>query len=94
MGDNFGVGLRGEDDAGGFEFCFKKMGVFDDAVMDESDAAFRIRMRMSVLVRFSAVGCPARVADADGMIEVVAGAFFEFRDCVWIDAAGEFGGDD
>lgn len=42
MSDDFGVGLRDEDDAGCFKLGLEGMRVFNDAVMDEGDAMFRI----------------------------------------------------
>ncbi len=51
------------------EFVFELEVVFDDAVVDDDDAAGAVAMGMGVLFRGAAVRCPARVPDAVSAIE-------------------------
>ena len=59
---DFGVGVAGELDAGGFEFVPQRHVVFDDAVVDDGDLARRVAVRVRVAVGGSPVRRPAGVA--------------------------------
>ena len=63
MRDDLGVGLRGEDVAGGLEALAQRLVVLDDAVVDDGDLAVG-DVRMRVGRRGRAVRRPARVRDA------------------------------
>ena len=63
MRDDFGVGLRAEDVAGGLEALAQRFVVLDDAVVDDGDLAVG-DMRMRVRGRGRAMRRPARVRDA------------------------------
>ena len=67
VGDDFGVGLRGEGIAVALQFLAQFGEILDDAVVDDRDAARKMRMGVG-LVR-NAVRGPARVADADRAVE-------------------------
>ena len=69
MGDDLGVGFGDEFVALGGEFALEIEVVFDDAVVDDDDAAGAVAMRMGVLFSGAAVGCPASVADAESAVE-------------------------
>ena len=64
MRDDFGVGFRGEGVALGDELALDLEIVFDDAVVDDDDAARAVAMRMRVLFSRSAVCGPSRMAEA------------------------------
>ncbi len=63
MGDDLGVGLRGEDVALGRQFLAQLAEILDNAIVNDRDAFAGVRMGVG-LVRL-AVRRPARVADAD-----------------------------
>ena len=63
MGYDLGIGLRRKDMAARGQHLAQFAKVFDDAVVNDSDLAGGVRMGV-VLCRL-AVGCPARVANAD-----------------------------
>ena len=63
MGDDFGVGLRSENVAGGLEALAQRFVVLDDAVVNDRDLAVR-DMRMRIRGGGRAVRRPAGVRDA------------------------------
>ena len=69
VGDDFGVGFGDELVALGGEFALEVEVVFDDAVVDDDDAAGAVAMGVGVLFGGAAVGGPAGVADAEGAVE-------------------------
>ena len=78
MGDDLGVCLGDELVALRDEFALQLEVVFDDAVVDDHDAAGAVAMGMGILFRGAAVRGPARVADAEGAIErMLAQHFFK-----------------
>src|SRR5271165_3451413 len=78
MGDDLGVGLGDEDVALGGQFPFQFEVVFDDAVVDDDDAAGTVAVGMSVLFGGAAVGGPAGMTDAVGTVQgVVAEDLFD-----------------
>ena len=64
VGDDLGIGLRGELDPFGHEARAQRRGVLDDAVVHHRDGAVRAQVRVGVGVVRRAVGCPSRVSDA------------------------------
>ncbi len=81
VGDDFGVGFGDELVALRGEFALEVEIVFDDAVVDDDDAAGAVAMRMGVFFGGAAVGCPAGVADAEGAVEgMFAEDFFEIAE--------------
>ena len=64
MSEDFGVGLRFEDMAGVDQPPFQFQVILDDPVVDDGDALLTVDMGMGVLVGWTAVGCPAGVAQA------------------------------
>jgi hypothetical protein len=64
VGDDFGVGFGDEDVALGGEFALELEVVFDDAVVDDDDAAGAVAVGVGVFFGGAAVGGPAGVADA------------------------------
>ena len=64
--DDFGVGLGLEHVAFVLQLLLQREVVFDDAVVHHDDVALAIAVRMGVLLGGTAVGGPARVADAEG----------------------------
>src|SRR2546426_6503471 len=83
MGEDLGVGLRGERVALREEAFLKLLVVFDHAVMYERDLARLIEMRVRVFIGCGAVRGPTRVTDADA---AGGGGFLEQRGQV-VDAA-------
>jgi hypothetical protein len=69
VGDDLGVGFGDELVALGGEFALQVEIVFDDAVVDDDDAAGAVAMGMGVFFGGAAVGGPAGVADAEGAVE-------------------------
>ena len=69
VGDDFSVGFSDELVALGGELALEVEVVFDDAVVDDDDAAGAVAMGMGVLFGGAAVGGPAGVADAEGALE-------------------------
>ncbi len=69
VGDDFGIGFGDELVALRGEFALEVEVVFDDAVVDDDDAAGAVAMGMGILFRGAAVGGPAGVADAEGAVE-------------------------
>ena len=70
MCHDFGVGIRLELRAVRGELFAQLAEVLDDAVVDHGDGIGRMRMRIG-LIR-PAVGCPARVGDADPPVQALA----------------------
>jgi hypothetical protein len=67
VGDDFGVGLRGEALAVGDQPAAQLRVVLDDAVEDDGDLVMVARrQRVGVLLGHAAMGGPARMADAGG----------------------------
>ena len=64
LGDDLGVGLRGERDAPGEELPLELQEVLDDPVVDDDDPPRGVPVRVGVLLGGAAVGRPAGVADA------------------------------
>jgi hypothetical protein len=78
VGNDLGVGLGDELVALGGELALQVEIVFDDAVVDNDDAAGAVAMRVGVLFRGPAVRGPAGVADAEGAVErMLAQHFFQ-----------------
>ena len=73
VGDDLGVGFGDELVALGGEFALEVEVVFDDAVVDDDDAAGAVAVGMGVLFGGAAVGGPAGVADAEGAVDGVGG---------------------
>jgi hypothetical protein len=69
VGDDFGVGFGDELVALRGELVLEREIVFDDAVVDDDDAAGAVAMGMGVLFGGAAVRGPAGVADAEGAVE-------------------------
>ena len=67
MGDHFRVGLRGERISVGDQFIAQLGEILDDAVVDDGDAAGKMRMGVGFVGH--AVRRPARVADTDHAVE-------------------------
>ena len=81
VSDDFGVGFGDELVALRGEFALEVEVVFDDAVVDDDDAAGAVAMGMGVLFGGAAVGGPAGVADAEGAVErMLAQDFFEIAE--------------
>ena len=66
MGDYLRVCFGYEHAALRLQLSAQLLVVLDDAVVDDCDMPFHVRVRMGVDVVWFAVGCPARVTDADG----------------------------
>ena len=78
VGDDLGVGLGDEFVALGGEFALQVEIIFNDAVVDDDDAAGAVAMGVGVLFGGAAVGGPAGVADAEGAVErMFAQNFFQ-----------------
>ena len=81
MGDDFGIGFGDELVALGGEFALQVEIVFDDAVVDDDDAAGAVAMGMGIFFGGAAVGGPAGVADAEGALEgMLAEDFFKIAE--------------
>ena len=65
VGNHLGVRLRLERDSLGLQLGAQLSEVLDDAVLHDHQLAGEIHVRMRVALARLAVGCPARVADAD-----------------------------
>jgi hypothetical protein len=65
VGDDLGVGLGGELDAGGLALGAQRGEVLDDAVVDDRHGRLRRDVRVGVAVGRAAVGGPAGVPDPD-----------------------------
>ena len=65
MREHLGVGVGFEFVAGGEQFLFERVVIFDDAIVNDGDFAGLIEVRMGIFVRGRAVRGPARVADAE-----------------------------
>ena len=76
--DDLGVGFGDELVALRGQLALQLEIVFDDAVVDDDDAAGAVAVGMGVLFGWAAVRGPARVADAEGAVErMVAQDVFE-----------------
>ncbi len=64
MWNDLGIGRRFEDVAGGDQPFLQFEIVFDDAVVYDNEAAGTIAMRVSILLRWPAMGRPAGMPDA------------------------------
>jgi len=64
VGDYLGVGVGVERVSARLEACAEVAVVFDDAVVDDDEAACAVGVRVGVGVAGAAVSGPARVADA------------------------------
>ena len=71
MGDDLGVGFGDKLVALRGELALQLEIIFDNAVMDDDDAAGAVAVRVRVLFGRAAVRGPARVADAEGAVERV-----------------------
>ena len=69
VGEDLGVGLGQELMALFAQLLFQAEVVLDDAVMHHHDAPGAIAMRMGILLRRPAMGCPAGVADAVSAVD-------------------------
>ena len=83
MSNHLGVCVRHKAHASPLELIAQLAMIFDDAVMNDRDAINRVRMR--VLFVWTAMRCPARVADADEagkrLASKLALEVLEFPDC-------------
>lgn len=86
FGENFGVGLGGEDAVFGFEFLAEFLVVFNDAIVDECKLAGLVEMGVGIGFGDCAVCGPAGVADAEGAREGVSSEEF----CKAVDASDAF----
>ena len=78
VGDDLGIGFGDELVALGGELALEFEVVFDDAVVDDDDAAGAVAMGMGVFFGGTAVRGPAGVADAESAVEgMFAQHFFE-----------------
>ena len=66
LGDDFGVGFGVELDIVGLEHLAERAVVFDDAVMDDSDAEMLIKMGMGILAGGFSMRGPAGMRDGQG----------------------------
>ena len=82
VGENFGVGFGKEEVSGSSEFIAEGTMVFNDAVVNESDAVFSSCMWVRVFGGWWSVGSPAGVGDAAIRFREVGFVFAE--------EAGEF----
>ena len=69
MGEHLGVGVGGEDTAALGELRAQRRGILDDAVVHDGVAAGAVAMGMGVAVARLAMGCPARMGDAERALE-------------------------
>ena len=65
MREHLGVGVGFEFVAGGEQFLFERVVIFDDAIVNDGDFAGLVELRMGIFVRGRAVRGPAGVADAE-----------------------------
>ncbi len=65
VGDDLGVGLGAEDVALVAELAAQLRVVLDDPVEDDVDVVGAVAVRVGVLLGDAAVGCPARMREAD-----------------------------
>jgi len=83
MSDHLGVCIRDKAHASPLELIAQVAMIFDDAVMNDRDAINRVRMRVPFV--WTAMSCPARVANAYGAHERLTSKFalevLEFPDC-------------
>ena len=83
MSDHLGVCIRGKTGASQLELFTQIVMIFYDAIVNDRDAINRVRMR--IIFVWTAVGCPARVADAYRAGEWLSGKLrlevLEFSDC-------------
>ena len=84
VGDDLGVGLGDELVALRSEFALQLEIIFDNAVVDDDDAAGAVAMGMGVLFGGAAVRGPAGVADAEGAVErMLAQNLFKVGELAW-----------
>ena len=86
FGENFGVGLGGEDAVFGFEFLAEFLVVFNDAIVDECKLAGLVEMGVGIGFGNCAVCGPAGVADAEGAGQGVSAE----KLCKAVDASDAF----
>ena len=83
VSDHLGVCIRGKTHACQFELITQFAMIFDDAVVNDRNAINRVRMR--VLFVWTAMSCPARVANAyeaaERLTSKLALEVLEFPDC-------------
>jgi hypothetical protein len=83
MSDHLGVCVSGKTHASPLELIAQFAMIFDDAVVNDRNALDRVRMR--VLFVWTAMSCPARVANADEADERITSKLalevLEFPDC-------------
>ena len=70
--DDLGVGFGLELVSFALQLLLQRQVVLDDAVMHHDDVALAVAVRVGVLFGGPAVGCPARVPDAECAIDRVA----------------------
>ena len=69
VGNDFGIGFRDEVVAAADELGFEGEIIFDDPVVHDDKGAGAVAVGVGVLLRGSAVGVPAGVADAVGALQ-------------------------
>src|SRR5690606_4444279 len=74
--DHFGVGLGAEPVPLSGQLLPQLQVVLDDSVVDDHDTAGAVAVRVGVLLRRTAVGRPARVADAELTVDRLAAQHF------------------
>ncbi len=81
VGDDFCIGLGYKFVALADELLLELEVVFDDAVVDDDEAAGAVAMGVGVLFGGAAVGGPAGVADAEGAVDgILVEDFFELAE--------------
>ena len=70
MGEDLRIRVRPERDARLFQLLFEGMEVFYDAVMDHKHVSVLITVGMGVFLGRLPVGCPSRVCDAGGAMDI------------------------
>jgi len=81
VGDDFCIGLGYKFVALADELLLELEVVFDDAVVDDDEAAGAVAMGVGVLFSGAAVGGPAGMADAEGAVDgILVEDFFELAE--------------